>query len=105
MDRARSKRLARSGVASGRPAGGQNDGLTADLIDALRGVTERLGRLEDARDRPPPLAAADAKPTGLGDAGPSIDDDLLAALRSRRDAFADVVAADRGGKPGGAEDR
>ena len=45
---------------------------------------------------PPP----DAKPEAPGEGeGGVIDDDLLAALRARRDAFAGVVDADRGGAP------
>ena len=59
----------------------------------------RLQKLEDARDRSPPAAPVGDKPGIASDGGVGIDDDLLAALRSRRDAFADVVDADRGGVP------
>ena len=77
------------------------DGLTADLVGALRGISERLGKLEDDRARPAAASALDAKPAAPHDdlGGGAIDDDLLAALRERRDAFADVVEADRGGAP------
>ena len=79
----------------------ESDGLTADLIGALRGISERLGKLEDDRARPAAASALDAKPAAPHDdlGGGAIDDDLLAALRERRDAFADVVEADRGGAP------
>ena len=77
-----------------------SDGLTADLIDALRGISKRLEKIEDDRARAPAAAAPDGKPNAGEDAfGVGIDDDLLAALRSRRDAFADIVDADRGGAP------
>ena len=79
----------------------EQDGLTADLIGALRGITERLGKLEENRSPPAAASALDAKPAAPHDdlGGGTIDDDLLAALRERRDAFADVVETDRGGAP------
>ena len=70
--RGRGQAVADFGAA--RSASAPN-GLTADLIDALRGISERLEKLEDDR----------------------IGDDLLAALRARRGAFANVVDQDRGG--------
>ena len=75
-----------------------SDGLTADLIDALRGISERLEKLEDDRHRAPAAApSGGGKPDDAGDsAGTGIGDDLLAALRARRDAFANVVDQDRG---------
>ena len=54
-----------------------------------------MGRLEDVTAAPPPAASPGAETKIAGDGGLGIDDDLLAALRSRRDAFAEVVAADR----------
>ena len=72
--------------------------MTAELIGALRGISERLGQLEDDRARPAATPSLDAKPEAPGEGkGGVIDDDLLVALRARRDAFADVVDADRGG--------
>ena len=57
------------------------DGLTADLIGALRGISERLGKLEDDRARPAAMPTPDAKPEAPGEGeGGVIDDDLLASL-------------------------
>ena len=82
------------------------ESLTADLIGALRGISERLSKLEDDRARPAAAPAPDAKIAAPDDLdGGAIGDDLLAALRARRDAFADVVDADRGGAPRSAQAR
>ena len=63
--------------------------------------SERLEKFEDDRHRAPAAApSGGGKPDDAGDgAGTGIGDDLLAALRARRDAFANVVDQDRGGAP------
>ena len=58
-----------------------------------------MGRLEDVTAAPPPAASPGAGTKIASDGGLGIDDDLLAALRSRRDAFAEVVATDRPAMP------